>query len=121
VWDSSTDWGAMSRIWRSACERVLREPGSAQRLRTGTTSAYWHGRLCRLYMLSAAWNAAGGRPIATGARSLHAALAALRAGPCLFSSAFWQALTRQHLTRGFAPAAGLGATRQPAWQARTVG
>jgi glycosyltransferase involved in cell wall biosynthesis len=102
-WSSSTDWSQTRRHWHFACERVLNEPGTGARLRASVTSAYWHGRLLRLYLLSSAWNARAGRPLWTLDRLLHAASALFRAGPRLFSPVFWRALARQHLTAGFAP------------------
>ena len=103
-WSSSTDWSQTRRNWHLACERVLNEPGTPARLRASATSAYWHGRLVRLYLLSSAWNARAGRPLLMLDRLLHVGGALLRARPRLFSSAFWHALTRQHLTAGFDPA-----------------
>ena len=112
VWNSSTDWSQITRNWHFACERVLNEAGTPARLRASTTNAYWHGRLVRLYLLSVYWNAAAGRPLILLNRLLHAADATLRAGPRLFSSGFWRALTRQHLTAGFDPA-GAAPRQQP--------
>ena len=112
VWNSSTDWSQITRNWHFACERVLNEAGTPARLRASTTNAYWHGRLVRLYLLSVYWNAAAGRPLILLNRLLHAAGATLRAGPRLFSSGFWRALTRQHLTAGFDPA-GAAPRQQP--------
>jgi glycosyltransferase involved in cell wall biosynthesis len=103
VWDSSTNWSAIARGWHRACEHILNEPGTGRRLRASTTNAYWHGRLFRLYLLSAWQQAKQGRPITAAARALHAADAFVRAGPRLLSGAFWRAVSHPHLTAGFVP------------------
>ena len=121
VWNSSTDWGQIRRRWHFACERVLNEPGTPARLRGSTSNAYWRGRLLRLYLLSAYWNAKAGRPILLLDRLFHAAGALLGAGPRLFSAEFWRALTRQHLTAGFDPAGAAPGSRRNPQPTRTAG
>jgi Glycosyl transferase family 2 len=121
VWDSSTNWSAVTRKWRIACEHVLNEPGAGERLRANAHNAYWHGRLFRVYLLSGWWNAILGRPITCVARALQAASIFFRAGPRLFSAAFWRALTHQHLTAGFAPAESPDAPLASPRQTRPAG
>src|SRR5262249_43422303 len=103
VWGSSSGWPRVAANWRIARERVLNDPGTPARLRASTGSAYWHGRLVRLYLLSAWFNAAGGRPLLVLDRLLHAAGASLRAGTRLASAGFWRALAHAHLTPGIVP------------------
>jgi hypothetical protein len=103
-WNSSTNWSLIMRNWHLASERVLSEPGTLARLRASAPNAYWHGRLLRVYLLSAYVNAAARRPIFMLDRLLHAAGVLLRAGSRLFSPAFWPALRQPHLTAGFDPA-----------------
>lgn len=108
TWSSSTNWTRITHNWREVSEQVLNQPRTLARLRASVhDDAYWQGRLLRLYLISGWWNARLGRPVAGLARLTHAVGALLRAGPRLFSSRFWRALTRAHLTAGFDPASKL--------------
>ena len=102
-WPSSTDTSTVTRNWRKVREPVLDQPGVPARLRSSSSDAYWQGRWLRVYLLSAAWNASRARPLTVLGRMFHALGALLAAGRRLFSADFWRALTRPHLTRGFAP------------------
>jgi glycosyltransferase involved in cell wall biosynthesis len=111
VWETSTDYGSTSENWRAACEKALAPPEAPARLRGSATSAYWHGRWLRAYLLSVLWNARHGRLFLLWARLWQAAVALALAGTRLLSADFWRALARSHLTMGHAPSAAGQARR----------
>ena len=93
----------MTREWRNIRERVLELPGVPARLRSSANSAYWQGRLLRLYLLSVVWNAQHGRAIILAGRLFHAVDTLLLARGRLFSADFRRALRQPHMTQGFEP------------------
>ncbi len=104
IWASVTDYNTIPQKWRRSVERQLSQPGTFSRMRASATSAYWHGRWLRVYLLSVAHNARAGRPFTVLSRLLASAGIVLLAGARLLAPAFWRAITRTHLTPGFAPA-----------------
>jgi hypothetical protein len=104
VWSSVTDYTTIPQKWVRSKERVLSQTGTFSRLRASASSAYWHGRWLRVYLLSILLNARLGRLFTLLSRLAAAAAIVALAGPRLLAPAFWQALTRTHLTAGFAPA-----------------
>lgn len=94
--DSTTNYGQAVSLTRWAREAILNEPGVFARLRASALTAGWNGRMVRLFLTSAVWNARAGRPGTAAGRLLSGARASATAGTALFDVRFWQSLTRPY-------------------------
>ena len=120
---SSTDYDRHPGLSRRAREEILEEPGVFSRLRPAMTGPYWSGRLVRLYLTSALWNARRLRALTTVSRLSYAFRGLLLGGSDALSADFWRSLARPYASptfaRGFALAASGNA--QQAGPAATTG
>jgi glycosyltransferase involved in cell wall biosynthesis len=89
-WQTTVDYSGVYESNRRARDRVLREKGAFSRLRGSADSAYWHGRLFRLYATSMVWHWRQGRVFTGVSRGLFALRSLLSAGGRLLDGAFWQ-------------------------------
>lgn len=107
---STTDYVRSRELIRPNREIVLDQPGAFTRLRAGTTTAYWSGRLSRIYLTSVLWNLKQGRIAAATSRFLYGLGSLCLAGARVCTSDFWLALAHPYrndtFQRGFR-AAGL--------------
>lgn len=110
---SSTDYARSRQLIRPNREFVLNQPGTFARLRAGATTAYWSGRLSRIYLTSVLWNLKQRKATTALSRSVHAVISLFAAGPDVFTPDFWAALTQPYrndtFQRGFREA-GLSMT-----------
>jgi hypothetical protein len=72
-------------------------PGAFRRMIASAGSAYWFGRIVHVYAALALWHWRRRRPFAGLSRASYALLAALAAGPRVFSRDFWRALRSDHV------------------------
>jgi glycosyltransferase involved in cell wall biosynthesis len=89
-WQTAVDYSTVYESNRRARDRVLRERGAFSRLRASADSAYWHGRLFRLYVTSMVWHWRRRRFFTGLSRGLFALRSLLPAGGRLLDGAFWQ-------------------------------
>lgn len=109
---SSTDCELSRRDMRWTRETALGQPNTFRRLRAGAASAYWGGRLARIYLTSALWNARQGRITTALSRSTYATGCLVLASRWLFNADFYRALAKAYrndsFQRGFAQATWQG-------------
>jgi glycosyltransferase involved in cell wall biosynthesis len=102
---SSTDYGQSRQLIRLNREFVLDQGGAFTWLRAGATTAYWSGRLLRVYLTSVLWNLRQRNVTTALSRSVYAVTSLLTAGPRVFTPDFWPALTQPYrndtFQRGF--------------------
>jgi hypothetical protein len=107
---SSTDCGRRKRDLQISREIVLEMSGTFSRLRAGATTAYWSGRLARIYLTSTVGNLQRGRITTAASRFWMGFICLLLAGGRLLNREFWLALFKPYrnetFNRGFT-AAGL--------------
>ncbi len=99
---STTDFTNPSVSIRAGRERVLDQPHALARLRASANSHYLKGRVVRVYLTSVLWNLQHHKFWVSGGRGLEAAASIVLAGPALFSTEFWRALTRPYRNDTFA-------------------
>lgn len=106
--NSTTDHANRFHLARIGREQALNTKGAFARMRAAASTPAWKGRLVRVYITSAVWNARQRNWSACLGRSATAAAAALAAGPALLHADFYRALRSRYesgtFARGFAEA-----------------
>lgn len=101
---SSTDYGSRELI-RTEREFVLDQSGAFTRLHVGANTAYWSGRLLRIYLTSALWNLKKRRVTTAVSRTAYGFVSLFTAGLGVFKPDFWSALIQLYrndtFQRGF--------------------
>lgn len=107
---STTNYERHAELGRWAREGILDQATAFARLRPEARSAYWKGRLVRIYLTSIAWNLRRFRLFTAFSRSIHAWQGFILAGRDLLSASFWQSLATAYASptfgRGLAVATG---------------
>lgn len=98
---STTDYGRSRRLIQSTREFVLDQPGVFTRLRAGMTSAYWAGRLSRIFLTSAFWNLRDWRITTAVSRTAFGLASVLTSGFRMLAPDFWSALTQPYRNDSF--------------------
>ncbi len=87
---------------REARELILEESGVSERLWQSATTAYWRGRIVRVYWTSAVLNFMRRRPLRALSRMLYGLRALLRSAlTSLLSREFWKAILGPHESEAF--------------------
>jgi glycosyltransferase involved in cell wall biosynthesis len=87
---------------RDAREQILEESGVSERLWQSATTAYWRGRIVRLYWTSAVWSFMHRKLLRALGRLLFGFAALLRSAPTsLLSRDFWKAILGPHKGEAF--------------------
>ncbi|MEO8357325.1 MAG: glycosyltransferase family A protein [Chloroflexota bacterium] len=100
---STTDQSKARLDGRQARELILNEPRVYQRLWQSANTAYWYGRIVRVYLTSAVWNLSHRRFFTAISRIFHG-LRAIFASlfSSLFQRDFWRAITGPYESETFA-------------------
>jgi hypothetical protein len=96
-WSTSTDYGRAPADTLTSRDQVLAEPNALARLSQSADSAYWYGRLVRVYISTAKWTWQQKRTTTALSRLLYALLCTLKPGPHLFSPQFGHGLKDHHV------------------------
>ena len=106
--NSTTDHANRDMLARIGREQALTTNGAFARMRAAASSPAWKGRLARIYITSAVWNARQGNWSACLGRSATALAATVTAGSALLHADFYRALRSRYesgtFARGFAEA-----------------
>lgn len=93
---STTPYARHAEQSQWARERILALPRVFERLWRSANSAFWRGRVARVYLTSGVWNLRHRRWLTAASRVTFGAAAVARAGPALAAPAFWQAATHRY-------------------------
>lgn len=99
---STTNRAQATQYGRQARELILEESGVSDRLWQSATTAYWRGRIVRLYWTSAVWNVLHRRLFKALSRLLSGLIVLLRSAlTSLLSREFWKAILGPHEGEAF--------------------
>jgi glycosyltransferase involved in cell wall biosynthesis len=98
---STTNYKLHSVMSHAAREDIISTPGVFARMRKGATSAFWCGKLLRVYLTSAVWNLQQRRLFTVFSRLVYGIAAILTSGFHLFSSHFWTAFFKSYQSPTF--------------------
>jgi glycosyltransferase involved in cell wall biosynthesis len=80
-------------------EKILNETGAFTRMRTSANSAYWRGRIVRIYLASVIWNMQERRILTVVKRTALGLMGFILAGQHIFNRDCWRAMIRSHTSR----------------------
>jgi glycosyltransferase involved in cell wall biosynthesis len=98
---STTNYEQHPQASRLAREKILEAPNTFQRMRSSADSPYWHGRMLRVYLTSSVWNIQHRRFFGAISRLFSSLACILVAGRSIFSSNFWQAVSKPYASQTF--------------------
>ena len=96
-WQTSTNYDRAPADTLWSRNNVLAESGVFARLRESAKSAYWYGRIVRVYLSTARWNWQHKQFTTALSRTLFAVAGMLHAGHRLLSGDFWQGIRAHHV------------------------
>jgi glycosyltransferase involved in cell wall biosynthesis len=96
-WHTSTDYdrAPVDVLWSR--NTVLAEPQAFTRLMESADSAYWYGRIVRVYLSTIRWNWQQRQITAACSRALYTVATIFRVGQHLLSGSFWQGVKAHHV------------------------
>lgn len=108
---STTPWQRHSEQSRAAREHILDDTETYPRLLTSAPTAYWRGRISRIYATSAVWNFRRRKVLRATARLGMALRATLGAGRTILGFDYWRAFLKPYASLTFAASEGLTTNR----------
>ena len=96
-WNTSTNYLRAPEDTRYSRNLILSEPGVFKRLKNSTKTAYWAGRVLKVYLSTVVWNFKRNAFIAALSRLLHSLSFALVFAKYTFSRLYWDGLTADHV------------------------
>jgi glycosyltransferase involved in cell wall biosynthesis len=95
-WHTSTDYLRAPDDIRYSRDRVLSEPGALSRLLRSADTAYWHGRIVRVYLSTVLYNLRRRRPVRAISRGVSGTAWLVLAGRYTVSPPFWRGARAHH-------------------------
>jgi glycosyltransferase involved in cell wall biosynthesis len=99
---STTDYASHPKASQWSREQILEAAGVFDTMRRSAKTAYWKGRMARVFFTSMVWNLQRGRITNAASRSASGIASILISGMSILSMDYWRALTRPYASRTFA-------------------
>jgi glycosyltransferase involved in cell wall biosynthesis len=97
TWNTSTNYLRAPEDVKYSRDLILSHPGVLQRLMASADSAFWYGRILRVYLSTISWNWKKKRILTALSRVFYSAAVFAVSIPYLFSKAYWSGLRAQHV------------------------
>ncbi len=97
AWATSTNYLRAAEDTRSSRNAVLNEPGIFRSLLSSINTAYWHGRVLRIYLSTINYNFRHRRFAKVISRLIYSSAVFAHVRSFLFSSNFWQGVRAEHV------------------------
>jgi glycosyltransferase involved in cell wall biosynthesis len=95
-WNTSTNYLRAPEDTKYSRDLILSKPDAFQRLWRSADSAYWRGRILRVYISTIPWNLKRKRVLKAINRAVYTLAGAVLSIPSVFSKTFWQGLWAEH-------------------------
>jgi glycosyltransferase involved in cell wall biosynthesis len=99
---STTDYASHPKASQWSREQILEAAGVFETMRRSAKTAYWKGRMARVFFTSMVWNLQRGRFTNAASRNACGIASILISGLDILSMDYWRALTRPYASRTFA-------------------
>jgi glycosyltransferase involved in cell wall biosynthesis len=99
---STTDYANHPKASQWSREQIFEAHGVFNAMRSSAKTAYWKGRMARVFFTSMVWNLQRSRFTNAASRSASGIAAILISGIAILSMDYWRALTRPYASRTFA-------------------
>jgi glycosyltransferase involved in cell wall biosynthesis len=97
TWNTSTNYLRAPQDTKYSRDLILSKPGTLQRLRASADSAYWCGRILRVYFSTITWNLKKKRFFKSLSRMVYTFAAFAMSFPHVFSAEYWQGVRADHV------------------------
>jgi glycosyltransferase involved in cell wall biosynthesis len=97
AWNTSTNYLRAPDDTKRSRDAVLAEPGSFKRLIHSARSAYWYGRVCRVYLSTIKWNLQNKIFFRAASRALYFVTAFFLTGFRTLSKEYWGGFKADHV------------------------
>jgi glycosyltransferase involved in cell wall biosynthesis len=97
TWNTSTNYLRASRDTKISRDNVLAQPGSFVRLLSSAKTAYWYGRICKVYLSTARWNASNKKIFRATSRAIFFMTAVVFSKFHIFNKKFWEGFKAGHV------------------------
>jgi glycosyltransferase involved in cell wall biosynthesis len=98
---STTNYVQHPQASRWARESILDAPNAHYRMRSSAVSAFWRGRILRVYLTSVIWNLGHRRFFTAASRMFLSIASTLTTGTDLFAMDFWRAVSKPYASVTF--------------------
>ena len=95
-WDTSTNYLRAAEDTKRSRDAILAETDAFARYVRSADSAYWYGRMLRVYLSTVVWNMGQVRHLRAIGRLLYAGAAVLVAGRHVWTRDYWQGVRADH-------------------------
>jgi glycosyltransferase involved in cell wall biosynthesis len=96
-WNTSTDYLRAAEDTRFSRDQILGEPGILPKMLHASRSCYWRGRILRVYLSAAGYNARRSRFFTALSRLLFAGASLFSSLSCAASRDYWQGVKADHV------------------------
>ena len=97
AWNTSTNYQRAPKDTKRSRDEVLAEPGSFKRLLDSARSAYWYGRVCRVYLSTVNWNFCNKKIFRATSRAMFFIAFFICSGSHVINREFWKGLRAEHV------------------------
>lgn len=97
TWETSTNYDRAATDTLRSRDEVISEPGAFKKMIDSAQSAYWYGRIFRVYASVTLWHLRQGNILTALDRVFWGFLGVLSAGHRIFNRSYWQAVKAHHV------------------------
>lgn len=97
TWNTSSNYLRAPKDVKYSRDLILSNPGVLQRLLASADSAFWYGRILRVYLSTISWNWKKKRLLTALSRAFYSAAVFAASMPYIFSKEYWSGLRAQHV------------------------
>ena len=97
TWNTSTNYLRAPQDTTRSRDFVLTQPDAFSRIIGSAKSAYWYGRVCRVYLSTVSWNLNNKRFFRANSRALYFVASLVYSGLHTLDRKFWEALMADHV------------------------
>jgi glycosyltransferase involved in cell wall biosynthesis len=97
AWNTSTNYLRAPDDTKRSRDAVLAEPGSFKRLVGSGRTAYWFGRICRVYLSTVNWNFHNKNILKAASRAMFFTAFFICSGFRILNRDFWEGLRAEHV------------------------
>jgi glycosyltransferase involved in cell wall biosynthesis len=97
TWNTSTNYLRAPRDTKISRDNVLAQSGAFKRLLISAGTAYWYGRVCRVYLSTVSWNLSNKNFFRATSRAMFFLAAFIYSGVRIFNREFWKGITAEHV------------------------
>ncbi|MBE0410622.1 MAG: glycosyltransferase [Anaerolineales bacterium] len=97
TWNTSTNYQRAPADTKMSRDNVLAQPSAFKRLLVSAGTAYWYGRICRVYLSTVSWNLHNKKFFSAASRAMFSLAALAYSGFRILDVEFWKGINAAHV------------------------